>query len=30
MLGRIGKARLFTKLDVIAAFHKIEILEGDE
>jgi hypothetical protein len=29
-LERIGKARWFTKLDVIAAFHKIRIAEGDE
>ncbi len=29
-LNRIGKARWFTKLDVIAAFHKIRIREGDE
>jgi hypothetical protein len=29
-LERIGKARWFTKLDVIAAFHKIRIAEGHE
>lgn len=29
-LERIGKAKWFTKLDVIAAFHKIRIAEGDE
>jgi transposase InsO family protein len=29
-LTSIGKARYFTKLDVIAAFHKIRIAEGDE
>jgi transposase InsO family protein len=29
-LERIGKARWFTKLDVISAFHKIRIAEGDE
>jgi hypothetical protein len=29
-LERIGKACWFTKLDVIAAFHKIRIAEGDE
>ena len=29
-LRTIGKARWFTKLDVIAAFHKIRIAEGDE
>jgi hypothetical protein len=29
-LRTIGKAKWFTKLDVIAAFHKIRIAEGDE
>jgi hypothetical protein len=29
-LRNIGKARWYTKLDVIAAFHKIRIAEGDE
>ena len=29
-LDRIGKARWFTKLDVITAFHRIRIAEGDE
>lgn len=29
-LERIGKAKWFTKLDIIAAFHKIRIAEGDE
>ena len=29
-LRNISKARWFTKLDVIAAFHKIRIAEGDE
>jgi hypothetical protein len=29
-LERISRARYFTKLDVIAAFHKIRIAEGDE
>lgn len=29
-LERIGKAKWFTKLDVIAAFHKLRIAEGDE
>lgn len=29
-LERIGKAKWFTKLDVIAAFHKIRIAQGDE
>jgi len=29
-LNRIGKAKWFTKMDVIAAFHKIRIKEGDE
>lgn len=29
-MERIGKARWFTKLDVIAAFHKIHIVEGQE
>lgn len=29
-LRNIGKAKWFTKLDVIAAFHKIRIAEGDE
>ncbi len=29
-LNRIGKARWLTKLDVIAAFHKIRIREDDE
>jgi hypothetical protein len=29
-LQNISKARWFTKLDVIAAFHKIRITEGDE
>jgi transposase InsO family protein len=29
-LERIGKARWFTKLDVVAAFHKIRIAEGNE
>ena len=28
--NRISKARWFTKLDVIAAFHKIRVVEGDE
>jgi hypothetical protein len=29
-LQRIGKAKWFTKMDVIAAFYKIRIKEGDE
>lgn len=29
-LRNIGKAKWFTKLDVIAAFHKIRVAEGDE
>src|SRR3984957_9838345 len=29
-LERIGRARWFTKMDVIAAFNKIRIAEGDE
>jgi hypothetical protein len=29
-LDRISKARWFTKLDVISAFHRIRIAEGDE
>lgn len=29
-LERIGKAKWFTKLDVIVAFHKICIAKGDE
>lgn len=29
-LRNIGKAKWFTKVDVIAAFHKIRIAEGDE
>ena len=29
-LERIGKATWFTKLDIIAAFHKIRIAEGKE
>jgi hypothetical protein len=29
-LRNISKAQWFTKLDVIAAFHKLRILEGDE
>ena len=29
-LRNISKARWFTKLDVIAAFHKIRVTEGDE
>lgn len=29
-LERIGKAKWFTKLDVIAAFHKIRVALGDE
>jgi hypothetical protein len=29
-LRNISKARWFTKLDVVAAFHKIRIAEGDE
>lgn len=29
-LERVGKAKWFTKLDVIAAFHKIRITTGDE
>lgn len=29
-LERVGKAKWFTKLDVIAAFHKIRIAAGDE
>jgi hypothetical protein len=29
-LRSISKAKWFTKLDVIAAFHKLRILEGDE
>jgi hypothetical protein len=29
-LRNIGKAKWFTKLDVVAAFHKIRIKEGDE
>jgi hypothetical protein len=29
-LNNVAKARWFTKLDVIAAFHKIRIREGDE
>ncbi len=29
-LRNIGRAKWYTKLDVIAAFHKIRIAEGDE
>ena len=29
-LRNISKAKWFTKLDVIATFHKLRILEGDE
>jgi hypothetical protein len=29
-LDRIGKARLFTKLDIISIFHCIRIAEGQE
>ena len=29
-LRNIGKAKWFTKVDVIAAFHKIRVAEGDE
>jgi hypothetical protein len=29
-LGRAAKARFFTKLDVVSAFHKIRIAAGDE
>ena len=29
-LRNISKARWFTKLDVIAAFHKLRILQGDK
>ena len=29
-LWNISKAKWFTKLDIIAAFHKLQILEGDE
>ncbi len=29
-LQNIGKAKWFTKLDIISAFHKIRMLEGDE
>ncbi len=29
-LNRISRARWFTKLDIIAAFNKIRIKEGDE
>jgi hypothetical protein len=29
-LNNICKAKWYTKLDVIAAFHKIHIQEGDE
>jgi hypothetical protein len=29
-LRNINKAKWFTKLDVIAAFYKLRILEGDE
>ncbi|KAK1912050.1 hypothetical protein P3342_012533 [Pyrenophora teres f. teres] len=29
-LNNISKAKWFTKLDVIAAFHKIRVAEGDE
>ena len=29
-LNSISKAKLFTKLDVIATFHKIRVEEGDE
>jgi predicted aspartyl protease len=29
-LRNVGKAKWYTKLDVIAAFHKIRITEGDE
>ena len=29
-LNSISKAKFFTKLDVIAAFHKIRVEEGDE
>jgi hypothetical protein len=30
MLRNISKARWFTKLDVIVAFYKIRITEGDK
>ena len=30
MLSSISKAKWFTKLDVIAAFYKLRIVEGDE
>ena len=29
-LNSVGKAKYFTKLDVITAFHKIRVVEGDE
>jgi hypothetical protein len=29
-LNNVAKAKWFTKLDVIAAFHKIRVREGDE
>ena len=29
-LNNLSKAKWFTKLDVIAAFHKIRVAEGDE
>ena len=29
-LRNIGKAKWFTKIDIIAAFYKIRIAEGDE
>ena len=29
-LNSISKAKFFTKLDVIATFHKIRVEEGDE
>ena len=29
-LNNVAKAKWFTKLDVIAAFHKLRIREGDE
>jgi RNase H-like domain found in reverse transcriptase/Reverse transcriptase (RNA-dependent DNA polymerase)/Integrase zinc binding domain/Chromo (CHRromatin Organisation MOdifier) domain len=29
-LSRISKAKWFTKLDVVAAFHRIRVAEGDE